>query len=100
MSHFVSESERSSSHLLDSNVTATSLGLFKCPVCCACCGLVEVKDAQYNDVTQSIGPVKLWQFVVAQTFVFPKILLSVFIGSRAAALADGDQRGHMDRCKA
>jgi hypothetical protein len=46
---------------------------------------------------QSIGPVKLWQFVVAQAFVFPKIFLSVFIGSRAAALADGDQRDKMDR---
>jgi len=50
-----------------------------------------------NALFASIGPVKLWQFVVAQTFVFPKILLSVFIGSRAAALADGDQRDHMDR---
>jgi hypothetical protein len=46
---------------------------------------------------QSIAPVKLWQFVVAQLFVFPKIALSVFVGSRAAALADGDQREKMDK---
>jgi hypothetical protein len=69
---------------------------------CSLCVLrfVKVKGARSDDAAQSIGPVKLWQFVVAQTFVFPKILLSVFIGSRAAALADGDQRDHMDRCRA
>jgi hypothetical protein len=28
--------------------------------------------------------------------VFPKVTIHVFIGSRAAALADGEQRDHMD----
>ncbi|EIN10723.1 Golgi apparatus membrane protein TVP38 [Punctularia strigosozonata HHB-11173 SS5] len=50
-----------------------------------------------NTLFASIEPVKLWQFVVATFFVGPKMLLAVFIGSRAAALADGEQRNHMDK---
>ena len=46
--------------------------------------------------SQSIEPVALWQFVVATLFIFPKLALHVFIGSRIAALSDGDQRDHMD----
>jgi len=49
-----------------------------------------------NSLFASIETVKLWQFVTATLFLFPKILLHTFIGSKAAALADGDQRGHMD----
>ncbi|TRM59308.1 hypothetical protein BD626DRAFT_508875 [Schizophyllum amplum] len=49
-----------------------------------------------NTLFASIEPVKLWQFLLATCFVFPKLLLHVFIGSRMAALADGDQRSHMD----
>ncbi|CAA7259670.1 unnamed protein product [Cyclocybe aegerita] len=49
-----------------------------------------------NSLFASIEAVKLWQFVVATTFVFPKILLHTFIGSKIAELSDGDQRGHMD----
>ncbi|KAJ6509944.1 hypothetical protein C8R47DRAFT_1096081 [Mycena vitilis] len=44
----------------------------------------------------SIESVSLWQFLVATCFVFPKIFLHVFIGSRIAALSDGEQRGQMD----
>ncbi|KAF9498443.1 Golgi apparatus membrane protein TVP38 [Pleurotus eryngii] len=49
-----------------------------------------------NSLFASIEAVSLWQFVVATLFVFPKLVLHVFIGSRIAPLADGDQRGHMD----
>ncbi|KAL1746280.1 hypothetical protein HDZ31DRAFT_62306 [Schizophyllum fasciatum] len=49
-----------------------------------------------NTLFASIEPVKLWQFLFATVFVFPKLLLHTFIGSRMAALADGDQRSHMD----
>ncbi|PPQ64701.1 hypothetical protein CVT24_008328 [Panaeolus cyanescens] len=49
-----------------------------------------------NSLFASIEPVKLWQFVVATLFIFPKIALHTFIGSKIAALSDGDQRGHMD----
>ncbi|TFK43629.1 Golgi apparatus membrane protein TVP38 [Crucibulum laeve] len=49
-----------------------------------------------NSLFSSIEAVKLWQFVIATCFVFPKLVLHVFIGSRMAALSDGDQRGHMD----
>ncbi|TFK28827.1 Golgi apparatus membrane protein TVP38 [Coprinopsis marcescibilis] len=49
-----------------------------------------------NSLFASIEPVKLWQFVVATCFISPKLLLHVFIGSKMAALSDGDQRGRMD----
>ncbi|KAJ7129782.1 Golgi apparatus membrane protein TVP38 [Mycena epipterygia] len=49
-----------------------------------------------NALFASIASVSIWQFVVATCFVFPKIFLHVFIGSRIAALADGEQRGNMD----
>ncbi|KAF8631604.1 hypothetical protein AX15_002352 [Amanita polypyramis BW_CC] len=49
-----------------------------------------------NALFASIEPVKLWQFVVATLFIFPRILLHVFIGSRIAVLSDGNQREHMD----
>ncbi|GLB33709.1 putative SNARE associated Golgi protein [Lyophyllum shimeji] len=49
-----------------------------------------------NSLFASIRAVKLWQFVTATFFIFPKLALHVFIGSRIAALSDGDQRGHMD----
>ncbi|KIY46635.1 Golgi apparatus membrane protein TVP38 [Fistulina hepatica ATCC 64428] len=49
-----------------------------------------------NAFFASIDVVKLWQFAFATCFVFPKLLLHVFIGSRMASLADGDQREHMD----
>ncbi len=39
---------------------------------------------------------KFWQFVVATTFVLPKIFLSVFIGSRIAMFSDG-KRGEMNK---
>lgn len=47
-------------------------------------------------MVQSIEAVSLWQFVIATCFIFPKILLLVVIGSRMAALSDGDSRNHMD----
>jgi uncharacterized membrane protein YdjX (TVP38/TMEM64 family) len=48
-----------------------------------------------NILFSSIEAVALWQFVIATLFVYPKFLLHVFIGSRAAALADGKQRNDM-----
>ncbi|KAF8895926.1 Golgi apparatus membrane protein TVP38 [Mucidula mucida] len=49
-----------------------------------------------NSLFASIEAVSLWQFVTATLFVLPKILLHVFIGSRMAALSDGESRRHMD----
>ncbi|KAF9469104.1 Golgi apparatus membrane protein TVP38 [Collybia nuda] len=49
-----------------------------------------------NSLFASIEAVKLWQFVAATFFVSPKLALHVFIGSKIAALSDGDQRSHMD----
>ncbi|KZP32856.1 Golgi apparatus membrane protein TVP38 [Athelia psychrophila] len=49
-----------------------------------------------NVLFSSIEAVALWQFIVATFFIYPKLLLHIFIGSRAAALADGEQRSHMD----
>ncbi|KAJ4466495.1 Golgi apparatus membrane protein TVP38 [Lentinula aciculospora] len=49
-----------------------------------------------NSLFASIQSVALWQFVIATTFVFPKLLLHAFIGSRMAALSDGNQREEMD----
>ncbi|PPQ92385.1 hypothetical protein CVT25_008735 [Psilocybe cyanescens] len=49
-----------------------------------------------NSLFASIQTVKLWQFVVATFFIFPKILLHTFIGSKLAELSDGEQRNHMD----
>ncbi|KAJ7068176.1 hypothetical protein C8F01DRAFT_977964 [Mycena amicta] len=48
-----------------------------------------------NVLFASIGSVSLFQFLVATTFVFPKLFLHVYIGSRLAALSDGEQRKHM-----
>jgi len=53
-------------------------------------------DKSFSLILQSVEAVALWQFVIATLFVYPKILLHVFIGSRAAALSDGKQRNHMD----
>ncbi|KAH8830768.1 Golgi apparatus membrane protein TVP38 [Flagelloscypha sp. PMI_526] len=44
----------------------------------------------------SVQSVSLWQFLVATLFLFPRLFLHVFIGSRISKLADGDQRDHMD----
>ncbi|KIK65363.1 hypothetical protein GYMLUDRAFT_38810 [Collybiopsis luxurians FD-317 M1] len=49
-----------------------------------------------NTLFASIESVKLWQFMVATSFLSPKLLLHAFIGSRMAALSDGDQRQEMD----
>ncbi|KAJ7095289.1 hypothetical protein B0H15DRAFT_828894 [Mycena belliarum] len=49
-----------------------------------------------NALFASVGSVSLWQFILATCGVFPKILLQVFIGSKVAALSDGEQRSHMD----
>lgn len=49
--------------------------------------------------SQSIEVVSLWQFVFATLFIFPKLTLHTFVGSRMAALSDGDQRGRMDTRK-
>ncbi|TFK76004.1 Golgi apparatus membrane protein TVP38 [Pluteus cervinus] len=49
-----------------------------------------------NSLFASIQPVALWQFVIATTFIAPKVLLHTFIGSKLASLSDGDQRSHMD----
>jgi len=49
-----------------------------------------------NVLFSSIEAIALWQFIIATLFVYPKVLLHVFIGSRAAALSDGEQRSHMD----
>ncbi|KAG6837549.1 Tlg2-vesicle protein [Arthromyces matolae] len=49
-----------------------------------------------NSLFASIEAVSLWQFITATLFVFPRLILYVFIGSRVAALSDGDQRDHMD----
>ncbi|KAJ7699990.1 Golgi apparatus membrane protein TVP38 [Mycena rosella] len=49
-----------------------------------------------NTLFASIGSVSIWQFMVATCCVFPKIFLHVFIGSKVAALSDGEQRSHMD----
>jgi len=44
----------------------------------------------------SIEAVSLWQFAAATACLFPKFLLYAFIGSRMAALSDGNQRVEMD----
>jgi hypothetical protein len=66
-----------------------------------------------NALFASITSVKFWQFMIAnlwvlmsivllhliniiRRFLMPKILLTVFVASRIAALADRDQRGQMD----
>ncbi|KAJ6515995.1 hypothetical protein C8R45DRAFT_958335 [Mycena sanguinolenta] len=49
-----------------------------------------------NMLFASIGSVSLWQFMTATFFVFPKLFLHVFIGSRIAAFSDGETRGQMD----
>ncbi|KAF8221720.1 Golgi apparatus membrane protein TVP38 [Tricholoma matsutake] len=49
-----------------------------------------------NSLFASIQAVSLWQFVTATLFIFPKLVLHAFIGSKIAALSDGDQRSHMD----
>jgi len=49
-----------------------------------------------NILFASIGSVSFWQFMAATCFVFPKLFLHVFIGSRIAALSDGETRGQMD----
>ncbi|KAH9482932.1 Tlg2-vesicle protein [Psilocybe cubensis] len=49
-----------------------------------------------NSLFASIQAVKLWQFVVATLFIFPKVFLHTFIGSKLAELSDGEQRDHMD----
>lgn len=50
------------------------------------------------DFWQSIDSVELWQFFAATFIVYPKVALFVFIGSRLAALSDGEQRKQMDTC--
>ncbi|KAK2466140.1 hypothetical protein APHAL10511_001782 [Amanita phalloides] len=55
--------------------------------------------AYSNSLFASIKPVELWQFVIATSFIFPRVLLQVFIGSRIAALSDGNQREKMDSRK-
>jgi len=49
-----------------------------------------------NSLFASIQAVKLWQFAIATLFVFPRLLLYTFIGSKMASLADGNQRELMD----
>ncbi|KAF5364218.1 hypothetical protein D9756_000716 [Leucocoprinus leucothites] len=49
-----------------------------------------------NSFFASIEAVSLWQFALATCFVFPKLALHTFIGSRMAALSDGHQRDRMD----
>ncbi|KAF7355226.1 hypothetical protein MSAN_01438500 [Mycena sanguinolenta] len=49
-----------------------------------------------NMLFASIGSVSVWQFMTATFFVFPKLFLHVFIGSRIAAFSDGETRGQMD----
>ncbi|KAJ7276298.1 Golgi apparatus membrane protein TVP38 [Mycena haematopus] len=49
-----------------------------------------------NVLFASIGSVSVWQFMTATFFVFPKLFLHVFIGSRIAAFSDGETRGNMD----
>jgi len=49
-----------------------------------------------NALFASIKSVAFWQFMVATIFIQPKVLLSVFVASRIAELADRDQRGKMD----
>ncbi|KAJ7507704.1 hypothetical protein B0H11DRAFT_1968193 [Mycena galericulata] len=49
-----------------------------------------------NTLFASIGSVSVWQFLLATCCVFPKIFVHVFIGSRIAALSDGEQRSKMD----
>ncbi|KAA1466210.1 Golgi apparatus membrane protein TVP38 [Dentipellis sp. KUC8613] len=49
-----------------------------------------------NALFSSIKAVSIWQFMIATICIFPRFLLYVFIGSRLAALSDGNQRGEMD----
>ncbi|KAJ3574056.1 hypothetical protein NP233_g2029 [Leucocoprinus birnbaumii] len=49
-----------------------------------------------NSLFASIEAVSVWQFAFATCFVFPKLALHTFIGSRMAALSDGHQRDRMD----
>ena len=57
---------------------------------------LSVADSLYG---QSIEAVSLWQFMAATTVVFPKLALHVFVGSRLAALSDGETRRQMDTRK-
>lgn len=61
--------------------------------------LTRVITHNTKRVSQSIEAVSLWQFVIATTVVFPKVALHVFIGSRLAALSDGETRRQMDTRK-
>ncbi|TDL29433.1 Golgi apparatus membrane protein TVP38 [Rickenella mellea] len=49
-----------------------------------------------NAMFASIEAVALWQFVIATLCTLPKLLLTVFIGSRIAQFSDGETRGQMD----
>jgi uncharacterized membrane protein YdjX (TVP38/TMEM64 family) len=49
-----------------------------------------------NTLFASIEVVPLWKFIIATCFTFPKLALHVFVGSRMAALSDGEQRKEMD----
>ncbi|KAH9843895.1 Golgi apparatus membrane protein TVP38 [Rhodofomes roseus] len=49
-----------------------------------------------NALFASIRAVALWQFCIATFATFPKVALLVFVGSRLAALSDGETRNHMD----
>ncbi|KAF9783037.1 Golgi apparatus membrane protein TVP38 [Thelephora terrestris] len=52
--------------------------------------------AYSNTLFSSIHTVALWQFVIATVCLSPKLILSIFIGSRLAPLSDGEQRQEMD----
>ena len=75
------------------------MGLFELFVCSELIVFLSRVYCVLTTRTKSIRSVSLWQFMVATIFTFPRFLLYVFIGSRLAALADGEQRGKMDKSK-
>ena len=95
--HRILESQGPTSHYPHSSVPFPSLGLFQLSLCGES-SHINMPRVPLN-LAQSIRAVKLWQFVIATCFVFPRILLETFIGSKMAELSDGKQRGDMDTSK-
>ncbi|TFY72753.1 hypothetical protein EVG20_g254 [Dentipellis fragilis] len=75
-----------------------SMGIFKCSIL----GTHHLGESLAPEfmclvyLLKSIKAVSIWQFMIATICIFPRFLLYVFIGSRLAALSDGDQRAEMD----
>lgn len=94
---FLVARERTSVNYPHPDVAAPSMDLGERYVLCAYVSQVRVYSLKC--ARQSIEAVSFGHFVIATFFYWPKLLLHVFIGSRAAAFADGEQRRNMDTRK-